>query len=95
LCPSSGGWSPPTRSPSPWTQPKPDNFDGLPPYQLYHLANDPKETTNLATKHPEIVQRLGRLMRETIERGRSTPGEPQTYVREGWPQAERLSGFAP
>jgi arylsulfatase A-like enzyme len=95
LCPGSGGWSPPTRSPSPWTQPKPDNFDGLPPYQLYHLGNDPKETTNLATKHPEIVQRLGRLMRETIERGRSTPGEPQPYVREGWPQAERLSGFAP
>jgi arylsulfatase A-like enzyme len=95
LCPGSGGWSPPTRSPSPWTQPKPDSFEGLPPYQLYNLAVDPKETTNLAAKHPEIVQRLGRLMRETIERGRSTPGEPQPVVREGWPQAERLGVFAP
>ena len=61
----------PTKVPSPWTQPKPDNFDGLPPFQLYDLGKDPKETENLADRHPEIVERLGRLMRETIERGRS------------------------
>ena len=28
------------------------------PWQLYNLANDPGETTNLANQHPEIVQRL-------------------------------------
>jgi arylsulfatase A-like enzyme len=95
LAPGSGGWSPPTRSPSPWTQPKPDSFEGLPPFQLYDLAADPKETTNLIDRHPEIVQRLGRLMRTTIERGRSTPGEAQPYVRDGWPQLAWMAGFGP
>jgi len=95
LCPGSGGWSPPTKSPSPWTQPKPDNFDGLPPFQLYHLGNDPKETTNLADRHPEVVARLGRLMRATIERGRSTPGPDQLYDKAGWPQTAWMSRFGP
>ena len=95
LCPGSGGWSPPTKVPSPWTQPKPDNFDGLPPFQLYHLGNDPKETTNLADRHPEVVARLGRLMRETIERGRSTPGPVQPYEKAGWPQTAWMSRFGP
>lgn len=95
LCPGSGGWSPPTKSPSPWTQPKPDNFDGLPPFQLYHLGNDPKETTNLADRHPEVVARLGRLMRATIERGRSTPGPDQPYDKAGWPQTAWMSLFGP
>jgi arylsulfatase A len=95
LAPGSGGWSPPTRSPSPWTQPKPDSFEGLPPYQLYDLAADPKETTNLQARHPEVVQRLGRLLRSYIERGRSTPGAPQPYVREGWPQLGWTKDFGP
>ena len=94
LAPGSGGWSPPTRNPSPWTQPKADDFTGLPPYQLYDLAADAKETTNLAGRHPEIVQRLGKLMRADIERGRSTPGAPQPYVREGWPQTAWMKEFA-
>ena len=93
LAPGSGGWSPPSRSPSPWTQPKPDSFAGLPPYQLYDLAADPQETTNLADRHPEIVQRLGKLMRTTIERGRSTPGAPQPYVRDPWPQLAWMKDF--
>ena len=95
LAPGSGGWSPPTRNPSPWTQPKADSFDGLPPFQLYDLAADPKETTNLAGRHPEIVQRLGKLMRSTVERGRSTPGASQPYVREGWPQTAWMKNFIP
>jgi arylsulfatase A-like enzyme len=86
LCPGSGGWSPPTRSPSPWTQPNVDDFSGLPPFQLYNLGTDSKETTNLAAQRPEIVQRLGKVMRATIERGRSTPGAAQPYVREPWSQ---------
>jgi arylsulfatase A-like enzyme len=94
LCPGSGGWSSPTRSPSPWTQAKVDDFTGLPPYQLYNLANDPAETTNLAAKHPEIVQRLGRLLRETIARGRATPGAPQPYdMKSPWPQIAWFKDF--
>ena len=95
LCPGSGGWSPPTRSPSPWTQTKADNFDGLPPFQLYDLSADVKERTNLADRHPEIVQRLGRQMRAIIEQGRSTPGPAQPYVREGWPQIAWREKFGP
>jgi len=86
LAPGSGGWSKPTRSPSPWTQPKPDSFDGLPPFQLYDLTADRAEQTNLAAKHPEVVQRLGRLMREYIDRGRSTPGADQRNADGPWPQ---------
>ncbi len=93
LAPGSGGWSPPTRNPSPWTQPKADNFDGLPPFQLYDLAADPKETTNLADRHPEIVQRLGTLMRSTIERGRSTPGAAQRKTEGPWPQIAWMKEF--
>ena len=87
LCPGSGGWSPPTKSPSPWTQAKPDSFEGLPPFQLYDLASDPGEKTNLAAKHPEVVQRLGSEMRRIIERGRSTPGRDQPLEgANAWPQ---------
>ena len=28
------------------------------PIELYHLDNDPGETTNIAEQHPDIVQRL-------------------------------------
>ncbi len=88
LAPGSGGWSPPTRSPSPWTQPKADSFEGLPPFQLYDLAADPAEKKNLAATHRDIVQRLGRLLRTYIERGRSTAGAPQPVASDSpWPQA--------
>lgn len=93
LCPGSGGWSPPTRSPSPWTQPKPDSFDGLPPFQLYDLEADSAEKTNLADRHPEIVRRLGKLMRSYIERGRSTPGAPQRNAGGAWPQTSWMEKF--
>ncbi len=93
LCPGSGGWSPPSRSPSPWTQAKPDDFTGLPPFQLYNLVSDPAETRNVAAANPEVVQRLGRLMRTTIERGRSTPGKPQSNAEGDWPQLAWFKEF--
>ena len=94
LCPGSGGWSPPTKMPSPWTQAEPDDFTGLPPYQLYDLSADSAETKNLVDRHPDTVQRLGKLMRSTIERGRSTPGEPQPYDTDSaWPQIAWFKDF--
>jgi hypothetical protein len=45
----SGGFSQPKI-----IKPEPDGPTG----QLYHLTNDPGETTNLYLDHPEIVTRL-------------------------------------
>ena len=69
LCPGSGGWG------------KPGDADaakkGLPAVQLYDLSTDPAETTNLHDKHPEVVQRLTKLLYDIITNGRSTPGAAQ------------------
>lgn len=43
------------------------------PGQLYHLGNDPSETHNLYSHHPEIVERLKRQLEETQKQGRSRP----------------------
>ena len=45
--------------------------------QLYNLDADPGEQDNLATRRPEIVQRLTTLIEDTVARGRSTPGPAQ------------------
>lgn len=70
FCPGSGGWG------------KPGDADaakqGLPAVQLHDLSTDPAETTNLHEKHPEVVQRLTKLLDEIIANGRSTAGAPQT-----------------
>ena len=69
FCPGSGGWG------------KPGDADaakqGLPAVQLHDLSTDPAETTNLHEKHPEVVQRLTKLLNDIIANGRSTPGAPQ------------------
>jgi arylsulfatase A-like enzyme len=88
LCPDSGGWS--------FPRPGKDNTDGWPRFQLFDVASDPAEKTNVMSQHPEIVQRLGRLMRDYIVNGRSTPGAPQknTPVK-AWQQTKWLEEFAP
>ena len=70
LCPGSGGWS----------APKPGSKEAkqLPPLQLYDLSVDIGETTNVQDKHPDVVKRLTALLRQYVERGRSTPGTPQS-----------------
>lgn len=69
LCPGSGGWG------------KPGDADaakqGLPEVQLYDLNTDPAEAINLHDKHPEVVQRLTKLLNDIINDGRSTPGAAQ------------------
>lgn len=47
------------------------------PAQLYNLADDPAETTNLIDSEPAKVTELVALLGEHIRRGRSTPGPDQ------------------
>jgi arylsulfatase A len=68
LCPGSGGWSPPRPQ---------DDTSGLPAVQLYDLAADPGETTNLAEKHPDRVAAMTTMLKRDIDRGRTTPGPDQ------------------
>ena len=68
LCPGSGGWSQPTPGKEP---------ADAPPVQLFDLAKDIGEQTNLVDQHPEQVTRLTQLLEQFVANGRSTPGEPQ------------------
>jgi arylsulfatase A-like enzyme len=43
------------------------------PMELYHLKNDPGETTDLAKKAPKVFNELGDALRMQIQRGGSTP----------------------
>jgi arylsulfatase A len=69
LCPDSGGWS----------EPRPGKADPskLPDVQLYDLALDGGERNNVQADHPDVVERLTRLLQSYVDRGRSTPGAPQ------------------
>lgn len=74
LCPDSGGWS----APRPGTA----QARHLPPVQLYDLAADVGERTNLQGRHPEVVARLRQLLAKYVAQGRSTPGRPQPNDRD-------------
>jgi len=60
---TSGGWEKPRGS-----GPKPGT-----PGQLYNIADDPYETTDLWEKRPEIVRRLTKLLEKSRRQGRSRP----------------------
>lgn len=62
--PSGGGY---------WSRQSAAKSDGQ-PAQLYNLADDIGETTNLYTAHPETVQTMTALMDRLVREGRSTPG---------------------
>jgi arylsulfatase A-like enzyme len=47
------------------------------PGQLYHLLDDPGETTNLYDRHPEIVRELKSLLEKSRREGRSAPQREQ------------------
>lgn len=62
LAPGSGGWT---------------QGEGKDEVQLYDLASDLGEKSNLAAAHPERVESMKELMERIISEGRSNPGEPQ------------------
>ncbi len=74
LCADSGGWS----APKPGTAAARD----LPAMQLYHLEDDIAEAKNVAAAHPDVVERLKKLLQSYVDLGRSTPGAPQKNDRE-------------
>lgn len=47
--------------------------DPLAPGQLYDLANDPGETTNLYSQYPQIVSELKQILQRSKKSGRSRP----------------------
>jgi len=55
-------------------------------YELYDLEKDPGETTNLYFENHEIVKKLKKQINKIIRNGRTTPGNPQEYVKENWKQ---------
>ena len=44
-----------------------------PPAQLYDLERDRSQTKNLVREHPEVVQRLKKLLKQYRDQGRSVP----------------------
>ncbi|MFM9067961.1 MAG: sulfatase family protein [Planctomycetota bacterium] len=62
-----------------WSDPKPGSkaAQNQPLVQLYDLATDPGERQNLQAEHPEIVERLTKLLERYVQEGRSTPGPTQ------------------
>ena len=63
----SGGWSDPREAAA--------KKQGLPPMQLFDLANDPAEEKNLVQEKPEKAKALLLLLDEQVQNGRCTPGE--------------------
>ena len=45
----------------------------VPKFQLFNLADDPAESTNLIEKHPKIAAELKDLLAQQIEAGRTRP----------------------
>ncbi|MDD2952086.1 MAG: arylsulfatase [Parabacteroides sp.] len=80
LAAGSGGWSYPTQDDL-------AKMSDYPKFQLYNLADDPGETTNVCAQHPEVVKELKDLMSKYIKDGRSTPGAPVANDGDGaWSQ---------
>ena len=74
FCPGSGGWSAP--------RPAQAKKNKLPSTQLFDLTADLAEQNNLVAENPAKVKELTRLLRSTIENGRSTPGKKQENDRQ-------------
>jgi len=62
-----------------WSDPRPNSpaAKALPPVQLYDLARDVGEKTNVQAENPEVVERLTKLLEKYVAEGRSTSGARQ------------------
>ena len=70
FAPGSGGWASPKDAEA--------TTLGMPDIQLYDMFNDPSESANIQSDHPDVVEKLTQLMEQYIEDGRSTLGPKQT-----------------
>jgi arylsulfatase A-like enzyme len=52
--------------------------------ELFDLESDLSETTDLAAREPERAEQMAARLRAFIDRGRSTPGEPQPSEHKLW-----------
>jgi arylsulfatase A len=52
--------------------------------ELYNLASDRSETTNVADQHPEMVQQLTAKINKIVAQGRTTVGPPQANDTPYW-----------
>jgi len=81
-----GGSLPHAQINAPWRGGKQDHYDGglrgewkllqndpCSPQELYHLTDDPGESTNLIGSAPPILRELRAALRRHIQRGGSTP----------------------
>ena len=64
------------------TEPGSPAAQKLPPIQLYDLATDIGEQTNVYDKHPDVVAKLTKLLEKYVADGRSTPGVQQQNTGE-------------
>ena len=87
LCPDSGGWSEPrpagggkgkagAKGKAAAAKAK-STAASLPPIQLYDLGSDIGEKVNVQAEHPDVVERLTKLLEKYVTEGRSTPGAAQ------------------
>ncbi len=52
--------------------------EGEPSFELYNMKGDWRETTNVVTEHPEVVERLKAIATKIVKEGRSTKGATQS-----------------
>jgi len=76
FCSGSGGWSHPNSDAA-------GNKEGLPAQQLFNLATDPGEQTNLIESHPEQAAELAASFRQLVQ---SQPNDgPAWWPKLPWP----------
>lgn len=73
LANGSGGWSSPNE--------KEAKKNGLPHAQLYDMGEDVGESNNLYATYPDRASALLALLQQYVDRGRSTPGQPQNNAK--------------
>ncbi len=60
-------------------------------YELYNLASDPGEDSNVYASNPEIAKRLEKKITQIVCRGRTTKGRPQPNDTGYWDDLKWLT----